>query len=74
MENKDWANYLDAAAGQSKPWLILNLLYGQGSHIAPDIYATKLGPLHQAPIDWGAWWQGQQAPLYRTEELFSRES
>lgn len=78
MDGKDWASYIEATEGLSKPWLLiqwrLQLLQERRSQMAPEAYASELAELHQALMDLGEWWQGQEKAVFGTGESFSGES
>jgi hypothetical protein len=63
MDSQDWANYIEATDGLSKPWLLvqwrLELLKERRSEITPDEYQTALAELHQDLMNLGEWWVGQ---------------
>lgn len=68
MESNDWANYIEATDGLSKPWLLiqwrLKLLQDRRPTLDPDVYAAELAQLHQALMDLGEWWQGQEDAVF----------
>lgn len=78
MESKDWAQYIEATDGLSKPWLLiqwrLKLLQEQRSTLEPEVYATELAALHQALMNLGDWWQGQENTVFGTGESSPGES
>ncbi|MBE9108433.1 hypothetical protein IQ273_03240 [Nodosilinea sp. LEGE 07298] len=78
MDSKDWAGYIEATDGLSKPWLLLQwrlqLLQEQRPQLDPETYATELAALHQALMNLGEWWQGQEEAVFGAEESFSGES
>jgi hypothetical protein len=71
MESKDWAQYIEATDGISKPWLLiqwrLKLLQDQRATLDPETYLAELAELHQALMNLGEWWQGQEAAVFGTE-------
>ncbi|HSM80853.1 MAG TPA: hypothetical protein VLS96_04160 [Nodosilinea sp.] len=77
MDSKDWAQYIEATDGLSKPWLLvqwrLKLLQEQRPTLAPEDYATELAALHQALMDLGEWWQGQEDSAFGAGESFPGE-
>jgi hypothetical protein len=71
MESKDWAHYIEATDGISKPWLLiqwrLKLLQDQRATLDPETYMAELTELHQVLMKLGEWWQGQEAAVFGTE-------
>ncbi|WP_035993030.1 hypothetical protein [Leptolyngbya sp. KIOST-1] len=78
MDGKDWARYIEATDGLSKPWLLiqwrLQLLQEQRPHLDPETYATELAALHQALMDLGEWWQGQEERVFGSGESLPGDS
>lgn len=68
MDSQDWANYIEATNGLSKPWLLvqwrLELLKERRSEITPDEYQTALAELHQDLMNLGEWWVGQENEVF----------
>ncbi|MGB3201567.1 MAG: hypothetical protein WBA99_11730 [Nodosilinea sp.] len=75
MDGKDWAGYIEATEGLSKPWLLiqwrLQLLQEQRPQLDSETYARELTALHQALMDLGEWWQGQEEAVFGVGESFS---
>ncbi len=71
MESKDWAQYIEATDGISKPWLLiqwrLKLLQDQRATLDPETYLAELAKLHQALMNLGEWWQGQEVAVFGIE-------
>ncbi|MGB3312048.1 MAG: hypothetical protein WA939_05420 [Nodosilinea sp.] len=78
MDAKNWASYIEATDGLSKPWLLiqwrLQLLQEQRPQLDPETYAAELTALHQALMNLGEWWQGQEEAVFGAGELSSGES
>ncbi|MGG6238002.1 hypothetical protein ACQ4N7_05125 [Nodosilinea sp. AN01ver1] len=78
MDGKDWASYIEATDGLSKPWLLiqwrLRLLQEQRPQLDPETYAAELATLHQALMDLGEWWQGQEEAVFGAGESSSGEA
>ncbi|NJL44604.1 MAG: hypothetical protein HC922_00320 [Leptolyngbyaceae cyanobacterium SM2_3_12] len=73
MESNDWAQYIEATDGLAKPWLLiqwrLKLLQERRHTLAPDVYTAELAQLHQALMDLGEWWQGQEDTVFGSGDL-----
>ncbi|HEY9763229.1 MAG TPA: hypothetical protein V6D07_11940 [Trichocoleus sp.] len=68
MDSRDWANYIEATDGLSKPWLLvpwrLELLKERRSEMTPDEYQAALAELHQDLMNLGEWWIGQEDEVF----------
>lgn len=78
MESKDWANYIEATDGLSKPWLLiqwrLKLLQEQRPNLEPETYAAELAALQKSLMNLGEWWQGQEEAVFGTGAATPGES
>ena len=68
MQSKDWANYIEATDGISKPWLLiqwrLQKLKEQRDEIGPDAYEAALAELHESLMALGEWWVGREEEFF----------
>ncbi|MGB3135836.1 MAG: hypothetical protein WBG38_03245 [Nodosilinea sp.] len=78
MNGEDWASYVEATDGLSKPWLLiqwrLRLLQEQQPGLDPETYATELAELHKALMNLGEWWQGQEEIVFGAGETYSEDT
>jgi hypothetical protein len=78
MDSKDWAQYIEATDGLSKPWLLiqwrLRLLQEQRSTLPPEVYAARMAELHQSLMGLGEWWRGQEDVVFKAGESSSEET
>lgn len=68
MDSKDWAHYIEATDGLSKPWLVIQWrmkrLQEERDQLDPDQYLAELAELHQSLMALGEWWKGQEADVF----------
>lgn len=68
MHSDEWAQYIEATQGLSKPWLLLQWrlqkLQERRDRMAPEVYATAIADLHQELMALGEWWIGQEADVF----------
>ena len=68
MDSQDWAQYIEATDGLTKPWLLvqwrLQLLQERRHELTPQAYEAALAELHQDLMGLGEWWVGREAELF----------
>ena len=68
MDSQDLAKYIEQSNGITKPWLLLQLrlkkLEERKSELSPDEYIRELDDLHNALMDMGEWWVGQESDVF----------
>ncbi|MBD0267576.1 hypothetical protein [Pseudanabaena sp. FACHB-2040] len=68
MDSQDWAKYIEATDGLSKPWLLvqwrLQLLKERRSEMDPEAFQAALEELHQDLMNLGEWWVGQEEEVF----------
>ncbi|PSN18400.1 hypothetical protein C7271_12700 [filamentous cyanobacterium CCP5] len=68
MHSDEWAQYIEATEGISKPWLLLQWrlqkLQERSDRMAPEDYATAIAELHQELMALGEWWVGREAEVF----------
>ena len=68
MDSKELAKYIEESNGITKPWLLLQLrlkkLEERKSELSPDEYIRELDDLHNALMDMGEWWVGQESDVF----------
>jgi hypothetical protein len=66
--SQDIARYIEQTDGITKPWLLLQLrlqkLRERQSEISPEVYAEELAELHEALMNLGQWWVGQEQDVF----------
>lgn len=68
MNSRDWARYIEATDGISKPWLLvmlrLEMLKERRADMTPEAYQAELTELHQDMMNLGEWWVGQEKEVF----------
>ena len=69
MDSRNLAKYIEDSDGISKPWLLLQLrlkkLEERKADMPQDEYIQELEELHQALMEMGEWWVGQEEDVFR---------
>lgn len=69
MNSEDFARYIEATNGISKPWLLTQLrlkkLQEQRDSLTPEEYEQALADLHQDLMNLGEWWVGIEDEAFR---------
>lgn len=64
MDSRDIAHYMEATHSELKPWLLAQLrlqkLKERRHTLPPEEYAQELADIHQAVMNLGEWWVGQE--------------
>jgi hypothetical protein len=62
------ARYIEQTGGISKPWLLAQLrlkkLQERKSSLSPEEYERELVDIHQAVMNLGEWWVGQEDEVF----------
>jgi hypothetical protein len=68
MDSRDWAKYVEANDGLTKPWLLiqwrLQLLQERRHEISAQEYEEALAELHQDLMGMGEWWLGREEEFF----------
>ncbi|MEM6713439.1 MAG: hypothetical protein AAGD09_09300 [Cyanobacteria bacterium P01_F01_bin.56] len=68
MDSNDIARYIEQTDSLSKPWMLiqwrLQKLKERQAEMAPEAYLQELSELHQAVMDLGEWWVGQEDEVF----------
>lgn len=72
MHSNEWAHYIEATQGLSKPWLLLQWrlqkLQERKEQLEPEEYAVAIAKLHQELMDLGEWWLGQESDVFGVKD------
>lgn len=68
LNSHDWARYIEATDGLSKPWLLVSwrlaMLRERQAEMSPDDFTAALAELHQDPMGLGEWWIGREEEVF----------
>lgn len=71
MNSENLAKYIEATAGISKPWLLVQLrlqkLQERRSQLDSEAYQQELTDIYQDLMNLGEWWTGIEEEVFGTD-------
>ena len=68
MKSEDLARYIEKNDGLGKPWLLIQLrlakLKERRHELTAEEFNTQLAELHEALMNLGEWWVGQEKDVF----------